>query len=54
MDYFTLERVPEDGDLAYGKNVDVSGFRVVMMVPMQWMKMRIQDGQVKKKVTRLF
>ena len=25
MDYFTLERVPEDGDLAYGKNVDVSG-----------------------------
>ena len=25
VDYFTLERVPEDGDLAYGKNVDVSG-----------------------------
>ena len=25
VDYFTLERVPEDGDLAYGKNVEVSG-----------------------------
>ncbi|RGF51538.1 hypothetical protein DW006_05245 [Eubacterium sp. AF36-5BH] len=25
VDYFTLERVPEDGDLAYGKKVDVSG-----------------------------
>ena len=24
VDYFTLERVPEDGDLAYGKNVEVS------------------------------
>lgn len=27
VDYFTLERVPEDGDLAYGKNVEVSGFQ---------------------------
>lgn len=25
VDYFTLERVPEDGDLAYGKKVEVSG-----------------------------
>lgn len=25
VDYFTLERVPEDGDLAYGKTVEVSG-----------------------------
>lgn len=25
VDYFTLERVPEDGDLAYGKKVDISG-----------------------------
>lgn len=53
VDYFTLERVPEDGDLAYGKMLKYQVLRVVMMVPMQWMKMRIQDGQVKKKVTRL-
>ena len=25
VDYFKFERVPEDGDLAYGKNVEVSG-----------------------------
>ena len=54
VDYFTLERVPEDGDLAYGKKLMYQVLRVVLMVPMQWMKMRIQDGQVKKKVTRLF
>lgn len=54
VDYFTLERVPEDGDLAYGKMLKYQILRVVVMVPMQWMKMRIQDGQVKKKQTRLF